>query len=113
MNYIVVDPAEYLLNKGESWYVVSPNNAECDFTIPEGAFCCCTKNIKEFYEGTLYYVTDQDKGWVTVVSVSQIVKMPEYLFARHFDAESFVHNRNTSKEYYISTYPTNQIIIED
>lgn len=110
MNYIVIDPKDYPLLQEENWFIVDPNNIECKFEIPEGSFCCCTKEFRGFSEGTLYLISQHSMGWITVVSPREVVKMPEYLYARHFDAETYVKNKNTT-EY--CSFPSNTILIED
>jgi len=108
MKYVVVDPKDYPLKPNESWFVVSPNNAECKFDIPEGSLGCCTKDFMFFREGTLYIVASKSNGWITVAASDGVVKMPEYIYARHFDAETYVSNRN------ILPNPSRQgILVED
>ena len=87
---IVISPREFPLKPGESWWIVHPNTAGSSFKIPYNAITCCRQNFLEFRQGTLYNVSEGESGWVNVNSSDYSCHMPQYLFARYFDAEVFV-----------------------
>jgi len=95
MRRLRVDPMEYPIEKGESWYLVHPNTNGSEFRIPAGAITLCLEDFLDFKKNTVYSVlsADNHNGWVTVASGSTLYDMPQYLFARKFDAEAFVVGR--------------------
>ena len=103
-SYIKINTLEYPPKEGESWWVVHPNSGVTDFVIPEGAVTACTKDFMDFKTGVIYKVQKSDfVGWICVLVVDKledpakykeiVVDMPEYIFARYFDAEIFVRGR--------------------
>ena len=106
MKHYVITMDEHPIRPGEEYFIVHPNNAECVLSFPEGTQTMCTKDLRLFEEGTLYVVTGHTFGWVTVACSKEVVKMPEYVYARHFDAETFVVNRNFQ-------YPTKGQVFTD
>ncbi len=92
MKRVRIDPMEYPLQKGESWWIVHPNIATAEFRVPGGAITVCLKDFRDFQQNVAYSVVaaDNHNGWVTVASDSGLHDMPQYLFARYFDAEAFV-----------------------
>lgn len=116
MSRVRVDPMEYPLEKGESWWIVHPNTRAAEFRVPTGAITACLDGFLEFYVGKVYNVVscDNHNGWVTLICGTTIYDMPQYLFARKFDAEAFVVGIATSEELenakkwnYQRTIPTN------
>jgi hypothetical protein len=106
MKSIVIEPSHFPLEDNETWFVVNPNNAECTFHVPDNSQCVCIKDFLCFVTGTLYTVVSHENGWLTVSSMETIIKMPEYLYARHFDAETYVKNRNSYQK-------PNQLLFQD
>ena len=98
MKSVFIDPTEFPRLPGESWWVVHPNSAGAQFCIPVGAVTPCIKDFKEFKEGVVYSIAEGQKGWVVVTVNSTPYHMPQYLFARHFDAEAFVIGSATLEE---------------
>jgi hypothetical protein len=92
MNRVRINPIHYPLQEGESWWVVHPNFANCEFKIPAGGITVCTEDFMGFVKSTVYTILGDDphNGWITLKSLTEIVEMPYYLFARYFDAEAFV-----------------------
>ena len=90
---IQIDPRQYPLKTGESWWVVHPNSGGSEFKIPHKAVTVCTENFLQFKSGTVYAVTEGKSGWVDVWTTDFKCEMPQYIFARHFDAEAFVVGR--------------------
>jgi hypothetical protein len=92
MKRIRIDPMEYPLKKGELWWIVHPNVATAEFRVPHGGITLCTKDFLTFRQNVVYSVVgaDNHNGWVTVVEDGNLYDMPQYLFARYFDAEAFV-----------------------
>jgi len=93
MKRIKIDAMTYPKEKDESWWIVHPNNATCEFRIPSGAITVCTKDFLEVFKQNVAYnviSTDNHNGWVTIEGGGDLYEMPQYLFARHFDAEAFV-----------------------
>lgn len=95
MNVIRLNPQDYPLKQGESWWVVSPNNGNAEFVAPPGAITVCLKGFLGFDGGMIYPVlnNDNNNGWITLGCRNEIVEMPYYVFARFFDAEAFVRGR--------------------
>jgi hypothetical protein len=95
MKVIRLDPQDHPLNKGESWWIVNPNNGNAEFVAPSGAITVCLECFLTFEEGYVYPVLNNDtnNGWITLGCHSVIVEMPYYVFARYFDAEAFVRGR--------------------
>lgn len=91
---------DYPLMAGESWWIVNPNSGGAEFIVPKDASTACMLPILEFKPGTIYGVHIEDDGWVCVKNQDHVVEMPQYLFARHFDAEIFV--RGSDKREVIS-----------
>ena len=102
-SYVRVNPLEYPPLENESWWIVAPNNGNTEFVIPNRAVTACLKNFMDFRKGITYQVfKTNEQGWVDVLAVDTktestpietIVCMPEYIFARYFDAEIFVRGR--------------------
>lgn len=91
MNRITIQPKEHPRKVGESWYVVHPNSRGCEFRIPYGAVTGCLEDFQKCKQGVLYSVLSTgNSGWVAVKTADVIYEMPEYVFARYFDAEAFV-----------------------
>jgi hypothetical protein len=93
MKQIKIDPNDYPLQEGESWWIVHPNYGKCQFKVPVGAICAClNKFLGIFHPMSIYTVThvDDDKGWITVGTKGTLVEMPRYVFARYFDANQFI-----------------------
>ena len=92
MNFIVINPQEEPMRKGESWWIVHPNIKAAEFKVPHNASALCTKEYRSFKEGTVYSIVscDNNNGWIMIQSLTELVKMPHYVFARYFDAEAFV-----------------------
>jgi hypothetical protein len=93
-----IEQSDYPLNKGESWWVVNPNSSGGEFIIPQGASTACLISLLDFKAGTVYRVGTEREGWVFVINGDHVVEMPQYVFARHFDAEIFIRGRATKKE---------------
>jgi len=87
-----LNPHNYPLQQGESWWIVHPNQSNCEFKVPAGGITVCTESFLAFNQNTAYTVLGDDphNGWITVQSSIDIVEMPYYVFARYFDAEAFV-----------------------
>ena len=102
MKRIKIDPREYPKQIGESWWVVHPNTGGSEFRLPAGAVTVCTKDFLDdaFKRNVAYDVisADNHNGWITVESKGDLYDMPQYLFARYFDAESFVVGSATAIE---------------
>jgi hypothetical protein len=93
MRHIRIDPKEFPIKPSEGWWVVHPNTPNCEFRVPSGAVTVCKEDFcAVFKKNTVYDVVAQDKynGWVTVAGGGHLYAMPEYVFARYFDAEAFV-----------------------
>jgi hypothetical protein len=92
MKFIKINPLEFSIEPGESWWPIHPNNANCEFNAPVGAVTFCMKSLLDFKAGTVYTIVgnDSNHGWITVACTEEVIEMPYYLFARHFDAEAFV-----------------------
>jgi hypothetical protein len=96
-----IEPMEYPLKPGESWWIVHPNIATAEFRIPSGAITACIQDLIDiFKQGTVYSVisADNHNGWVTVAGGKELYDMPQYIFARYFDAEAFVVGIMTPEE---------------
>jgi len=91
-NKVRIDPMEFPLKEGESWYIVHPNNRNAEFCVPAGGITVCTTDFYNFSQNTVYSIVGDDShnGWIQVESINEIVEMPYYVFARYFDAEAFV-----------------------
>jgi len=85
-----VEQADYPLAKGESWWIVNPNSSGGEFKVPTGAATACLVSLMDFKVGTVYRVNIETEGWVSVINNDHVVEIPQYLFARHFDAEVFI-----------------------
>lgn len=92
MQHHRINPEEYPPKNGESWWVVHPNRNGCEFRVPMGAVSPCCSSIGPFEIQKAYSVIscDNHNGWVTLRCGDDLYDMPQYLFARHFDAEAFV-----------------------
>ena len=92
MRYVKIDPIDFPILTSEHWWIIHPNTRNVEFKIPSGAVTACTNDFLEFKRGIVYRIVSQDKnnGWVSVADKETIVEMPEYLFARNFDAEIFI-----------------------
>ena len=95
MKRVRIDPIEYPLRRGESWWVVHPNTGTSEFRIPHGGITLCTKDFLTFKQNIVYSIVgyDNHNGWVSVVEGNILYDLPQYLFARYFDAEAFVVGR--------------------
>lgn len=100
MRQVRISPGSYPIKKGETWWIVHPNTSGCEFRIPMGGMTLCTLDIEVFQKNTVYPVlsADNHNGWVSVGACGTIYEMPQYLFARHFDAEAFVVGVATPEE---------------
>ena len=87
-----IDPMEFPLQEGESWWVVHPNSPNTEFKIPAGGITVCIQDFMGFVKNIAYTILGDDShnGWVTVQSSYEIVEMPYYVFARYFDAQAFI-----------------------
>lgn len=92
MQRVRIDPMDYPPKKGESWWIVHPNISTAEFRIPSGGITACLEDFLCFKQNVVYRVVaaDNHNGWVTVIGDNIIYDMPQYLFARYFDAEAFV-----------------------
>lgn len=95
-----IDPMTYPLKKGESWWIVHPNIATAEFRVPMGAITICTQNFVPFEQNMVYSIlgVDNHSGWITLCCGDVVYDMPQYVFARYFDAEAFVVGRATPEE---------------
>lgn len=96
MRRIRINPMDHPKLAGEPWWIVHPNDGRCEFRIPSGAITVCTENfLDEFKKDIVYNVVGADNhdGYVVVAGAEDLYEMPQYLFARYFDAESFVTGR--------------------
>jgi hypothetical protein len=100
MQHNRIDPLKYPLKNGESWWVVHPNDSRCKFKLPSGAITVCQQELECFVPNTAYRVVSSDNhnGWVTVEGEGNLYDMPQYLFARCFDAEAYVIGTVTPEE---------------
>ena len=91
---VTLNPTDFPMQKGESWWIVSPNNGNAEFDAPIGSWTLWNEQVLGFSPGTMYEITDNEKdsGWITVGSKETCARMPYYVFARHFDAECFVRD---------------------
>ena len=89
---VKVDPMEYPLRDGESWWMIQPNDGELELKVPVGAAPVCVEEFLDFGKGTAYRVVavDDDQGWVSVEGHGTVFEMPRYNFARYFDAVPFI-----------------------
>ena len=92
MEHRKISPEQYPPKNGESWWIVHPNKKGVEFRVPIGAVTVCTLDIEGFFTNMAYAVVgvDNHNGWVTLRNGDNLYDMPQYLFARHFDAEVFV-----------------------
>lgn len=92
MRILKVNPMEYPLKEGESWWIVHPNQKNAEFKVPSGGITVCITDFLEFSAGTAYTVISDDphNGWISIGYALGIIEMPYYIFARYFDAEAFV-----------------------
>lgn len=99
MKPIKIDPMEYPLQKGESWWIIHPNYSKCEFKVPVGGITACLVNFMSFKKGTIYPIVrdDPNNGWVTIASSEEVVEMPYYVFKRYFDSEVFIRGREEKK----------------
>ena len=101
MAYIKIDPMDYPMAIGESWWVIHPNDSEAQIDIPIGAPAVCTQNFQElFVKNSPYRIVNVDdcKGSVTVESPENgMVEMPRYIFARYFDTVAFIRRREAMR----------------
>jgi len=108
MSLIKLDPREYPLKEGESWWLIHPNYSKCELRLPVGGVTVCTEELEislpispiRFSSGVAYGIVgaDNHNGWVTMQSMGIQVEMPQYMFSRHFDAEAFIVGTLTTKE---------------
>lgn len=92
MKKIKLNPMDYPLKEGESWWMVHPNDGKLVLKIPTGAPALSTENFLSFKKDKVYQITsvDDDQGWVTIENSEEVCEMPRYVFARYFDAVPFV-----------------------
>jgi len=95
MTLVVLKPEDYPMLVGqENWFLIHPNNIDCEFCVPVGAAAVCKQPLLGIFHKNLPYPLvnyDKDHAWITVqLSPEVFYKMPLYVFARHFDAEAFV-----------------------
>jgi hypothetical protein len=92
MEKIRLNPMDYPLKNGESWWTVHPNDGMLVLKIPVGAPALSIENFLSFKKSKIYEVTsiDDDQGWVTVKCSEAVYEMPRYLFVRNFDAVPFI-----------------------
>ena len=88
---------DFPLVPGEGWWIVHPNNGIVEFRLPLGAVTVCLDDLLAFKRGVLYKVLKNENGWITVASMEGIYEMPQYIFARYFDAEVFVRGIPTKE----------------
>ena len=101
MTTIKIDPMDYPLSIGESWWVIHPNSSEGEICIPVGAPAVCTNDFDDFKKNAPYRIVavDNHNGWVSVEwDPSNIVEMPRYVFARYFDAVAYIKSSNSTGE---------------
>lgn len=92
-NFKRIDPAKYPLIEGESWWFISPNNAENELVIPPDAMImCCVEGLEDFVPGEAYRVqrVDDHYGWITIQNNDSLYEIPPYIIARYFDIEPFI-----------------------
>ena len=97
MGILKIDPMEYPLSIGESWWIIHPNSNEGEIRIPVGAPAVCTQNFNDFVKNSPYRIVavDDHNGWVSIELKPQyIVEMPRYIFARYFDAVAYIMRMN-------------------
>lgn len=87
-----IDPMDYPLKDGESWWMIQPNDGQLELKIPIGAAAVCVLEFLDFGRGIAYRIvgTDDDQGWVSIEGHGIVFEMPRYIFARHFDAIPFI-----------------------
>ena len=87
-----IDPMQYPLKKGESWWVIHPNQPNVKFHAPAGAITVCTESFLNFNQSVAYTILNNDthNGWITLACNSDVIEMPYYIFVRYFDAEAFI-----------------------
>jgi len=87
-----INPLHDPLREGESWWIVHPNQSKSEFKVPAGGITVCIEDFESFTQSVAYTVLGDDphNGWITVKSLTEIIEMPYYVFARYFDAEAFV-----------------------
>jgi len=92
MKVVRVSPEQHPLKKGESWWVVHPNDGDLEFSIPRGAYSYCQRSFNQFEEGKTYPIVsnDKDNGWISIATTNAVYEMPYYVFARYFDKDSFI-----------------------
>ena len=107
MKYNRLNPSDFPMDRKETWWIVDLNMPSCEFWAPPGAMAFCIKDLtiplereETFNEGTLYSICSNDKelGFITVRTLEELVEMPYYVFARYFDAESFIRGIPTRQE---------------
>lgn len=110
MKVVKLDPLQFPKEPNESWWPVHPNNANCEFNAPVGAITACLKSFLDFKAGVVYTIVGNDSshGWISVACTEEVVEMPYYLFARHFDAEAFVRHVAMKPQYTIQLQPEQQ-----
>jgi len=91
--YVCIEPEEFPIKEGESWWVVHPNQSTCVFKAPVTAMAFCLQDLRDLFKsGTVYTIVKNDEhgGWITLRSGVRYIEMPYYVFARYFDAEAFI-----------------------
>ena len=96
--YTRIEQSDYPLNKGESWWIINPNSSGGEFIVPSGAATACLTNFMEFKAGIIYRVDIKEDGWVCAINGDHVIEMPQYVFAKFFDAEIFIRGRVSRKE---------------
>jgi hypothetical protein len=99
MAYIIISPQDEPLKNGESWWIIHPNDGELEFKVPRDAWVICLKSWEGFVKGIVYQIVsnDSDNGYISILSSDNIYKMPYYVFARYFDANSLIRRANRNK----------------
>ena len=98
MKHVKLDPMNFPMVEGEGWWIVHPNNGSTEFKLPDSAVTVCIDNLEDFKQHTMYRVgLGSNDGWINVFCKEGIYEMPQYVFARHFDAEVFVRGIPTDK----------------
>jgi hypothetical protein len=94
MTITKIDPMDYPLMIGESWWIIHPNSSEAEICIPIGAPAVCKADFADvFKKNSPYRIVNVDdhNGWVSIAAPDNtVVEMPRYVFARYFDAVAYI-----------------------
>lgn len=87
-----IDQREFPQKPSESWCIVHPNRANCKLSLKIGDSPLCVANFEGFVQGSKYKVLnlDESQGWVSIQLEEDVIKMPMYLFARHFNISPYI-----------------------